>query len=248
MCNVEECYDYPISVLSPSYNEKCNSSKINIIWTGGKKYGNVYIRFISNGNIGDGYGIPHDSITNTGFFEWDVSEEFPLSDGVKIRIYSESLSSDNHADTLFGAFKIIKYVDYTINIGIPAKYDIEIQLIGTVGSSPIFDIPTGSVIKEVTTPYIGSLIGIGVNDKNYNTTSWKGNQVSISYLNTEEVVTGDNLFADNSPALSGTQIALITLSITMLVGIVIIGSVIYIRRRRNTKRGNSDGYVPLIQQ
>jgi len=247
MCNVGECYDYPISVLSPSYNEKCNSSKINITWTGGKKYGNVYIRFITNDNIEDGYGIPHDSIINTGFFEWEVSEEFPLSDGVKIRIYSESLSSNNSADTLFGAFKIIKYVDYTINIGIAAKYDIEIQLIGTIGSSPIFDIPAGAVVKEVTTPYIGSLIGIGINDKNYETTSWKGNQVSISYRNTKEVVTGDNLFANNSSALSGTQIALITVSIAMFVAIA-IGSIIYIRRRRNAKRGNTDSYVPLIEQ
>jgi len=246
-CNIEDCYDYPINVLSPSYNEKCNLGKINITWTGGKKYGNVYIRFIINGTIEDGYGIPSDSIINTGFYIWDVSKEFPLSDGVQIRIYSESLNSGNYGDTLFGPFKIIEYVNYTINIGVPAKYDLEIQLIGAIDVSPIFDISAGTVVKEVNTLYIGSLIGIGVNDKNSYTTSWQGNQISITYRNAESVVTGDNLFNDKSPVLSGTQIAIITLSAVMLVA-AIVGSIIYIRRRRNAKRVHTDRYVPLVEQ
>jgi len=170
-----------------------------------------------------------------------------LSDGVQIRIYSESLNSGNYGDTLFGPFKIIEYVNYTINIGVPAKYDLEIQLIGAIDVSPIFDIPAGTVVKEVNTLYIGSLIGIGVNDKNSYTTSWQGNQISITYRNAESVVTGDNLFNDKSPVLSGTQIAIITLSAVMLVA-AIVGSIIYIRRRRNAKGVHTDRYVPLVEQ
>jgi len=184
---------------------------------------------------------------NTGLYQWVIANDFPLTNGVQIIIFSESLYTTNSDTVAFGDFYILKDVSYTITLPKPAPNDIEIQLVGTIGSSPIISIPAGQNKITTTFLYIGSVISVGINDKNKITTSFSASEVTVNYGTEEQVITNEKVLENPPPVLGTTQIALLVSGIVACIAIVGVIAVLVVRRRRASKTGRNDKYAPLME-
>jgi len=184
---------------------------------------------------------------NTGSYQWVIADDFPLSNGVQMIIFSESLYTTNSNTVAFGDFYILKNVSYTITLPKLAPNDIEIQLVGIIGSSPIISIPAGQNKITTTFLYIGSVISVGINDKNKITTSFSANEVTVSYGSEEQVIAGEKVLENPPPVLGTTQIAILVCGIVAFIAIVGAIAALVVKRRRASKTGRNDKYSPLIQ-
>jgi len=252
-CNTNPCPDIQLKLLTPEFSQILNAGDtINITWYGGKAYGQVYLRFSTSDDPTSwkyGFGIPQNAINNTGLFSWVIDDNFPLVDGVQLTIYSESLNSTNTDEVEFGEFKIVKELVYTITLPVPAPSALEIQLVGTIGSSPTLTILGGQTQISSKFLFIGTIISIGVNDKKSNTTSLDISEIKVDYSTKEQIISEDKILGQDDPQFVGLNTAQVALIVCSSVAFVVIAvvSVIIVKKRRAAKLARSDKYLPLIE-
>jgi len=234
-------------ILTPTFDDLFDlDDLINITWSGGILYGNVYIRYMTNidTNWQYGYGIPQDPIDNTGLFVWDIDDTFPVADTVQIAVFSESLASSNYDDIEFGPIEIQpKDIPYTLIFTPQPTSSLEVQLFGSIDDSALILVNAGQPSVQTTHDYMGTIIGIGIKTNG----AYQGKEVAVTYLGRSQTITSENIISVNNPNAGSFSNAIIFIVCGSIASAIIVIATVVVVIRSRQKRRNAEHEVPLLE-